>query len=216
MTKNPGSVGDSVNYTVCESILQLIPLPKVHPSVLMCYIFHQSACVRKPQFSGPQWRLITGHPSPPPPASLIPQSFLSSKVEVLSDKATQAVINLPALLYYIFPIIFLVVYSWLALKKDLYRRDGKGRCCCLEHRIDSIPCRASYFAPGWLEERDEFIQLFTSSWFNSSYTWAPRDQLPGRSGSQTRWWPGVPETFLIIRGSWNIFNHQGFLKHFNH
>ena len=26
-------------------------------------------------------------------------------------------------------------------KKDLYRREGKGRRCCLEDRIYSIPCR---------------------------------------------------------------------------
>ena len=37
-------------------------------------------------------------------------------------------------------------------------------------RIDSIPCRASYFAPGWFEERDKFILFFLSSWFNSSYS----------------------------------------------
>ena len=28
------------------------------------------------------------------------------------------------------------------------RREGKGRRCCLGDRIESIPCRASYFAPG--------------------------------------------------------------------
>ena len=37
-------------------------------------------------------------------------------------------------------------------------REGKGRHCCLEDRIYSIPCRASYFAPGWYEEKDELHQ----------------------------------------------------------
>ena len=32
----------------------------------------------------------------------------------------------------------------VTLKKDLYRREGKGRRCCLGDRIDSIPCRTSY------------------------------------------------------------------------
>ena len=40
-----------------------------------------------------------------------------------------------------------VLYRWTINSK--YRREG---CCCLGDRIDSIPCRASYFAPGWLEE----------------------------------------------------------------
>ena len=35
----------------------------------------------------------------------------------------------------------------LSLSKDKYRREGKGRGrrCCLGDRIDSIPCRTSYF-----------------------------------------------------------------------
>ena len=37
-------------------------------------------------------------------------------------------------------------------KKDLNKREGKGRHCCLGNRIVSIPCRASYFAPEGLEE----------------------------------------------------------------
>ena len=41
------------------------------------------------------------------------------------------------------------------LKKDLYRREGKGRRCCL---VDSIPSHASYFAPGRYEDKDEFQQ----------------------------------------------------------
>ena len=37
------------------------------------------------------------------------------------------------------------------LKKDLYRRECKGRHCFLWDRIASIPCRACYFAPGRFE-----------------------------------------------------------------
>ena len=33
-----------------------------------------------------------------------------------------------------------------------------------------IPCRASNFAPGWLEERDEFILFFKSNWCNWTYS----------------------------------------------
>ena len=47
---------------------------------------------------------------------------------------------------------------------------GKGRRCCLGDWNDSIPCRASYFAQGWCEERDEFIPFFISSWCKSSYS----------------------------------------------
>ena len=42
------------------------------------------------------------------------------------------------------------------LKKDKDRSKGKGRRCCLRDRINSIPCRASYFVPeqfcriGWI------------------------------------------------------------------
>ena len=36
-----------------------------------------------------------------------------------------------------------------------YRREGKGRHCCQGDRIYSIPCRDSYFTPGWYEEKDE-------------------------------------------------------------
>ena len=47
--------------------------------------------------------------------------------------------------------------------KDLYRREGKGRRCCLGERIDSIPCRASYFAPGrrigWFNLKNKMISL---------------------------------------------------------
>ena len=40
-------------------------------------------------------------------------------------------------------------------KKDKYRREGKGRLCCLGDRIDSIPFFSSYFTPRWFEEKDE-------------------------------------------------------------
>ena len=39
-------------------------------------------------------------------------------------------------------------------KKDIYRREGKGRRCFLGDRIASIPCQASYFVPGWDEQAD--------------------------------------------------------------
>ena len=55
-------------------------------------------------------------------------------------------------------------------KKDLYRRDGKGRHCCLGDRIYSIPCDASYFAPGWYEEKDEFHQDDMKKRMSSSYS----------------------------------------------
>ena len=37
---------------------------------------------------------------------------------------------------------------WQPQKKDLYRKEGKGRRCCLGDRIYSILCHASYFGPG--------------------------------------------------------------------
>ena len=40
----------------------------------------------------------------------------------------------------------------------------------LQDRIDLIPCRANYSAPGWFEERDKFIVFFISSWCNWSYS----------------------------------------------
>ena len=40
----------------------------------------------------------------------------------------------------------------------VYRREGKDRCCCLGDRIYSIPCHASYFALGRMEEQDELRQ----------------------------------------------------------
>ena len=43
-------------------------------------------------------------------------------------------------------------------KKDKDRREGKGRHSCLGGSIDSIPCCASYFAPGKFEEQDELHQ----------------------------------------------------------
>ena len=63
-------------------------------------------------------------------------------------------------------------------KKDLYRREGtvqctlyrKGRHCCSEDRIASIPCRASYFAPGWFYEYDHLHQDDLKNRMNSSYS----------------------------------------------
>ena len=74
---------------------------------------------------------------------------------------------------------------------DNYRRGGKGRRCCLGHRMYSIPCRASYFAPGWyeekrihqgrFEEKDEFIQDDLKKKMNSSRTiWRKGWIHPGR------------------------------------
>ena len=58
-------------------------------------------------------------------------------------------------------------YPSYPYKKDKDRREGKGRSC-LRDRIDSSPCCASYFAPGWFKERGEFILFFISSRYNSS------------------------------------------------
>ena len=43
--------------------------------------------------------------------------------------------------------------------KDLYRREGKGRCCCSRDRIYFMPCRARFFAPGRLKKRMNCIRL---------------------------------------------------------
>ena len=37
-------------------------------------------------------------------------------------------------------------------KKDVYRREGKGRCCYLGDRIDSIPGYTTDLAPGCFKE----------------------------------------------------------------
>ena len=63
-----------------------------------------------------------------------------------------------------------IIPTLYAQKKDNLRIEGKGRRCCMGDRIESIPCRAGYFAPGWFEEKDEFILFFKSSWCNSSYS----------------------------------------------
>ena len=53
--------------------------------------------------------------------------------------------------------------TWLRpQKKDLYRRKGKGRHLFLGDRIDSIPCRASYFVP-WRCWRKGWIHPFSSN-----------------------------------------------------
>ena len=68
-----------------------------------------------------------------------------------------------------------------AQKKDLYRRECKGRRCFLGDRIVSLPCRASYFAPGRLEEFDfhpilhfvlsQFSLFVNSSWCKTASCW---------------------------------------------
>ena len=40
----------------------------------------------------------------------------------------------------------------------IYRREGKGRRCCLGDKIYSIPSRASCFSSGFYEEKDELYQ----------------------------------------------------------
>ena len=69
----------------------------------------------------------------------------------------------------ILPLATGMRYPSYPYKKDKDRREGKGRCC-LRDRIDSIPCCASYFAPGWFKDRGEFILFFISSRYNSSYS----------------------------------------------
>ena len=51
----------------------------------------------------------------------------------------------------------MLVCTCQAWKKDLYRREGKGRCCLFGHRIDSISCRASQFVPGQFEEQADLL-----------------------------------------------------------
>ena len=50
------------------------------------------------------------------------------------------------------------------------KTEEKAKVVAAVERIDQIPCGASYFAPGWFEERDEFIQFIESSWCHSSYS----------------------------------------------
>ena len=61
-------------------------------------------------------------------------------------------------------------------KKDLYRRQGTGRCCYFGDRIYSISYHTNYFALGRYEEQDELNQdglrkgwihhiLFELSWW---------------------------------------------------
>ena len=65
-----------------------------------------------------------------------------------------------------------------SLKKDLYRREGKGRCCCLGDRIYSIPCCACCFSsyrPGAIHPflyivLVQFSLFFISSWYNYSFS----------------------------------------------
>ena len=63
----------------------------------------------------------------------------------------------------------ITLFTSIAEKKDLNRREGKGFRCCLVNRLASFPCRAGYIAPGRYEEFDELILLFKSSWCKSSF-----------------------------------------------
>ena len=68
----------------------------------------------------------------------------------LTDAWIQKVANLVTLS---FKIITKRTIGQLDPKKtNLNRREGKGRRCCLADRIYSIPCSASYFAPGRFED----------------------------------------------------------------
>ena len=65
-------------------------------------------------------------------------------------------------------------YMLIAQKKDLFRREDKGRRCLLGDKIDSIPRLASYFALGRIEgQADLHIEKWKNSeqislFFNSS------------------------------------------------
>ena len=47
--------------------------------------------------------------------------------------------------------------------------EGKGRRGCLGGRINSIPCRASYFALGRFIESDDQHQDDLKNWMNSKF-----------------------------------------------
>ena len=97
-------------------------------------------------------------------------------------------------------------------------RDGKGRrcCCCIE--LIQFPCRASFFAPGWFEERDEFILFFISSWCNSYYVFFKLSWCKIASTARS-WINFVPLTasttfafssvFILHLWIWNILNDIG-------
>ena len=53
--------------------------------------------------------------------------------------------------------------------KDLYRREAKGRRCCLWDRLYLIPCCASCFALGQSKEYDKLHQDDMKKRVNSSY-----------------------------------------------
>ena len=44
------------------------------------------------------------------------------------------------------------LYCCQSFEKDVYRREGKDRRCCLGDRIDIDSWRSKYFAPGRFEE----------------------------------------------------------------
>ena len=45
-----------------------------------------------------------------------------------------------------------LVGLYIIKKKDLYRREGKGRRCSLGDRIAFNPCRGSHFSPVQVED----------------------------------------------------------------
>ena len=53
------------------------------------------------------------------------------------------------------------------IEEELIQKRGKGRRCCLGDSV-KIPCHASYFAPGRLEEKTDFVLLFQLSFVFSS------------------------------------------------
>ena len=60
-------------------------------------------------------------------------------------------------------------------RSNIDRRGGNGRRCSLGDRIASIPCQASCYAPGRLEEQDKIILFFKSSWCkiaSTARTWS--------------------------------------------
>ena len=52
----------------------------------------------------------------------------------------------------------LVWWGWVQRRRIYTEEKAKVRRCCLGDRINTIPCRSSYFAPGWYKEKDEFMQ----------------------------------------------------------
>ena len=83
-------------------------------------------------------------------------------------------------------------------KKDKDRRKCKGRRCSFGGRIDSVPCRASYFASVDFEEKDELILIFQIiPWCSLSY----KSNRPVQTASVARKW----QKFLSPNKSDDLF-----------